>query len=95
MQKEQRKQKPSGIHANNCCKQNPPMDARTSGQKSEEKKFTQFQSIYSKIFVNYKERDSNFTMEQLGRHPGDQGYHQGDVVGRRQPHFCGNFVKKA
>jgi hypothetical protein len=63
--------------------------------KSEEKKFTQFQSIYSKIFVNYKDRDSNFTMEQLGRHPGDQGYHQEDGVGRRQPHFCGNFVKKA
>ena len=81
--------------ANNCCKQNPPMDARTRGQKSEEKKFTQFQSIYSKIFVNYKERDSNFTTEQLGRHPGDQGHHQEDVVGRRQPHFYGNFVKKA
>ena len=43
--------------ANNCCKQNPPMDARTSGQKSEKKKVKQFQSIYSKIFVNYKERE--------------------------------------
>lgn len=54
---------------NNCCRQDPPMDAKISSQKlGEEKGFMKFQSMSSKIFINYKGKDSNFTVEKFSSH---------------------------
>lgn len=45
-----------------------PMDIKISGHMVEKRILILSQSIYSKIFINYKGTNSKFTLEKLSRH---------------------------
>lgn len=51
-------------HSNNCCRLNPPADAKISGWKSYEKQNT---GIVPKVCINYKGKKCNFTVERPSR----------------------------
>lgn len=66
--RQNRKSSLSKHHSDNCCRQDPPMNAKISGLNLRRKRFAQSQGSSPKTFINYKRKGSNFIAEIPGRH---------------------------
>lgn len=63
---EEARNSPLKHYCNNCCRQDPPMDAELVGECLRRNRiFACSQSVFFKICVNYKGENSNSRMEKL------------------------------
>lgn len=65
----EREKSPLEQYSNNCNRQDPSMHVKIIGQNFREKNdICIVSNIFSQIFINYKEKKSNFPVEETGRH---------------------------